>query len=252
MTTSNASKSNLIILFLLVIISLTTTPAKAVRFYMHDRERRCFRFESEYDALILAHSTVSNGKGTAELSIEVRDTRKHVIFQSHHLASDTKTKFSFRTPKFDPTHVDRDIEEEEEEAYDYDPREMEGWFEACLTLSLDRTTHDPLSERAVTFWIKPEDYHMDQEHEAHDGDNKADDEQVVSIADSLQEMQTLLQKMVTDVVVLQHRERRLVDHSQHTSKRLVILSFISFFVLIFTSVLQFTHFKTYFKSKKLI
>lgn len=219
---------------------------------MHDRERRCFRFESEYDSLVNAHASIANGPGlSAELSVEIRDSRKHLVYTSHRTPS-TDSSFSFRTPKFDPAHMDRDLEAEEEEAYDYDPREMEGWFETCLILSLDRSTHDPNARRAISFWIRPHNTHGDILDDVHAHNTKASDEQVQGVTRSLQDIQDVLKRMITDIVILQQRERRLVDHTKATSKRLVYLALFCLSLLVVVGFLQFMHYKTYFKSKKLI
>lgn len=151
------------------------------------------------------------------------------------------------TPVFDPAHhADRDIDDMDD--YDYDPREFEGWFDVCVILTVDTTSHDAHTRRAVSFWIRPEDYY--DEHDESGG--SAADSQVHSVRKQLEGIQNELNHMVGDIVSLQQRERRLVDHNQRTSKRLLTLAFLSLFVLVITSSLQFMHFKTYFKSKKLL
>lgn len=151
------------------------------------------------------------------------------------------------TPHFDPAHhADRDLDDIDE--YDYDPREFEGWFDVCVVLTVDRSSHEAHTRRAVSFWIRPEDYY--DEH-IEDGASAADS-QVHSVQRHLEDVQNILNHMVGDIVSLQQRERRLVDHNQRTSSRLLTLAFLSLFVLVITSSLQFMHFKTYFKSKKLL
>lgn len=235
-------------LLLIVTLTLTwTTPTTSLRFYMHDRERRCFRLEAPFESRIVGHASIANGRGPADLSIEVKDKPGAVLYQSHSGSPD-RSSFSFRTPKFDTAHADRDLYDEEEEAYDYDPREVEGWLDVCLLLSMDRSSHDPNGKRAIVFWIRPEELHPDDESSS----APATDSDVHSVSKSLQNMQDVLKAIITDMVSLQQRERRLVDHNQGTARYLVTLTVFSLFVLAITSGLQFMHFKSYFKSKKLL
>lgn len=232
-------------LIALCVFTLATR-SSCLRFYLHDRERRCFRFESPYDSKVRGHASVTNGKGSAELSVEVRDTSGKTIFHTHN-DDPNKSTFSFSTPKYNPAiHADRDLDDIDD--YDYDPREFEGWFDVCVVLSVDRTSHDANTRRAVSFWVRPEDFY--DEH--NDGGANAADSQVHSVRNQLEDVQGVLNHMVGDLVSLQQRERRLVDNHQRTSKRILTLTLLAIFVMLAVTSAQFMHFKTYFKSKKLL
>lgn len=214
---------------------------------MQDRERRCFRLEAPFESRIVGHAAISNGRGSAELSIDVKDKSGHILYQSHS-GHPNRASFSFQTPKYDPAHSDRDLYEDDDDSYDYDPHEIEGWLDVCMVLSMDRATHDARSKRAILFWMRPEELHADEEGSS----APASDTNVQFVSHSLQEMQEVLKGMVADIVSLQQRERRLVDHSHITARRLVLFALSSLVVLMATSMLQYMHFKSYFKSKKLL
>lgn len=231
-------------LFVVLLLAFATN-ASSLRFYLHDRERRCFRFEAPYDSRVRGHAMLSNGRGSAELTLEIHDNMKKTIFHSHY-DDPKKSVFSFMTPRFDPAHhADKDIDDLDD--YEYDPRELEGWFDACLVLSID-SSHDSNARRAVSLWFRPEDF-----YDEHDNvDTNAADSEVVSVSRQLEDVQSALNHMVGDIVSLQQRERRLVDHNRYTTRRLLVLAFVSLLTLVLTSALQYMHFKTYFKSKKLL
>lgn len=244
-SSGNSSGCSSVACFILGFLLLTQS--FALRFYLHDQARRCFRFEAPYDARVLGHASIANGKGYAEVNIDIRDKRGHIVYQSR-ITNPNQASFSLKTPKFDPANIEHIPEEEEEEAYHYDPRDIEGWFDVCLTLYVRRTSHDVHSKRAISFWIRPQEFHPEVEGIT----NQASDSQVHSIAHSLQQMQDVLKTMVTDIVTLQQRERRLVDHSHATAQRLIVLAVVSLVILVVTAIFQYMHFKSYFKSKKLL
>lgn len=211
---------------------------------MQDRDRRCFRFEAPFETRVVGYASVANGRGTAELNVNVKDKRGRTVYQTRRGNPD-HASFSFQTPKYDEALMGGNSEDNED-IYNYDAHELEGWYDVCLEMAVER---DSKNQRAVTFWIRAEDYYADLDGPA---SQQASDEQVNSVSRSLRDMHEKMKGMIRDMVLLQQRERRLVDHGHATAKRLVILAVVSVIVIIVTAVLQYMHFKNYFKSKKLL
>eukprot|EP00177_Eucheuma_denticulatum_P001250 GFKZ01002278.1.p2 GENE.GFKZ01002278.1~~GFKZ01002278.1.p2 ORF type:complete len:242 (-),score=32.83 GFKZ01002278.1:1076-1801(-) len=230
------------ILFSLLILSCHQ-PCKALRFYMQDRERRCFGFHAPPSARVIGGATVGNGKGSAELSFEVKSQIGKVVFEAKRGAGENE-KFAFVTPAVnDGHHEDYDYED-----FDYDDDdELDAKYSVCLLLAFHHTEHVSNSRRSVDFWIRPDSYtaHLITEPKAHEGS-------IAAIIDSMEAMQNILTAMTRDLASLQQRERRLVKHTKMTGRRLLQMAVVSVVLLTIVSVMQFLHFKTFFKGKKLI
>lgn len=235
----------------LAAIVMFYTPSQALRFYLNDREQRCFKFEAPLHTRILGHASVENGHGgAAGLSVEIRDGDHKVIYQSHpHDKRDAS--FSFQTsgrglPRrgaHDPQHP-----HDEPDEYDYDERDVEGWFSACVVLMSDKPSHNAHSRRAVSFWTRS----TVVPGELPNSSSRASNDRVVVIENQLLQMQQTLQGMAAELVALQDQERKLARHNAATGRRLVIYAVIAIVVSTATSALQFSHLVNYFKGKKLL
>lgn len=222
-----------------LLLYLPLTPA--LRFYLHDRERRCFKFDSSYSARVIGSASVANGPGSAELSLEVLDPSNKLVFSSQRGSSSDDAKFAFRTPD----HYTGAAPEPDED-YRYEEYDLDSTYTACLVLAFDEARHAAGVKRAVEFWIRPEkSARFATEPRAKEGT-------MVSVNSALGDMQDILRGIVVDLAALQQRERRLVKRTEMTSDRLLLFAVLSLVVLMGTSVMQFMHFKTYFKSKKLV
>lgn len=214
----------------------------AVRFYMHDRERRCFKFEAPYTSRIIGIASIANGKGaTAVLSFNIKSLSGKLVFESQR-DGQQNGKFAFTTPDYFDTnqpHIDDD--------YGYEDEEMTAKFEACLVLNFHEMHHIENGRRSVEFWIRPD---SGKRHPMKE--RKASETSIETMNNALEDMQYTLTSIVDDLAALQQRERRLVNATNLTSSRLLQFAVVSIVVLLITSTLQFVHFKTYFKTKKLI
>lgn len=238
------SRNSRIISIILVgtIICWGPTGGRALRFYLHDRERRCFKFDAHYGSHIIGHRSIANGKGNAELSIEVKSLSGKVIFENH--SGDPKdTKFSFNTPEYYTEHPNQ-IDEDE---YEYDPQEVAETFTACLVLTLDAAMHTGSDNRAVSFWIRTDSLDVERGSERH-----ASEDTVGKVHTLLQQMEVTFREMIMDLEGLKRREKRLVSRSEATGRQLRLFAIVGIVVVVGTSSLQFLHFKSFFKTKKLI
>lgn len=223
--------------FVIVVIASLTQSCSSLRFYLNDRERRCFNFEAQHGVRVLGHRSISNGRGQAELSLEIKATNGRVVYESH--SGDAKeAMFSFITPAFDASH---DYEE-----YEYEMEDPHAVFTACLTLSLHASMHTPNEKRAVTFWVE-----VDARGSGESAQGHATGSSMIRVQHALRQMQNMLKKVAIDLTQLQARERRLVKRSEATAGRLKLFAGVSLTVLIATSSLQYMHYKKLFKAKKL-
>lgn len=176
------------------------------------------------------------------------DSTRHSIYETHRGSSPSasdhiSSKFAFRTPAHHPAdgpHPDDD--------YLYDDYLDDATFDACLVLSFEqRGTYREGAKRAVEFWIR-----ADGRGAIPVNQPRAKEGAMGKVNAALEDMQTSLTRIVADLSALQQRERRLVRRTTVTASRLVIFAVLSLLVIVATSTLQFLHFRTYFKSKKLI
>lgn len=207
---------------------------------MHDRERRCFKFDAPYSSRVIGERSIGNGRGHAVLHMDVKST-SGVHVHSSDTADAAPAKFAFVTPDY-YTGRAPDVEDD----YDYEPYELDASYAVCLTLSFDDHRHVDRGKRPITFWIRPD------RHKGLVPEPKAKEGSLGTISVALQDMQESLRGMVNDLAALQQRERRLVLRTEATGSRLVLLAILSLVVIVATAALQFFHFKSYFKSKKLI
>lgn len=238
MSSSPLSHSRLLLLLITLLLYLPLTPA--LRFYLHDRERLCFKFQASYAARIIGTASVANGPGSAELSLDVLDPSNKSVFSSRR-GSSSDAKFAFRTPD----HY-TGVAPEPDDDYRYEEYDLDATYTACLVLAFDEARHAAGAKRAVEFWIRPE------KSPRFASEPRAKEGTIVSVNSALEDMQETLRDIVVDLAELQQRERRLVKRTEMTSGRLLLFALLSLVVLMGTSVFQFMHFKTYFKSKKLV
>lgn len=209
---------------------------------MHDRERRCFKFDAPYASRVIGAASIANGKGAAAvLSFDVRTLSRKIVFESRRDGQQNE-KFAFLTPHYSDGHPPR-IDDD----YGYGDEEMNAQFEACLVLNFHEMHHVENARRSVEFWIRPDSSTI---HSI--GERRAAETSMETMISVLEDMQYTLKGMVGDLAALQQRERRLVSTTELTGSRLLQFAAVSIAVLLITSTLQFRHFKTYFKAKKLI
>lgn len=209
---------------------------------MHDRERQCFKFEAPHSSRVIGAASIANGKGaTAVLTLEIKTQSGKLVFESRRDGRQNE-KFAFVTPDYfdsHPPHIEDD--------YDYEDEEMTAKFEACLVLNFHEMRHIENGKRSVEFWIRPDSGNRYSVEE-----RKASEESLETMNHALKDMQYTLKSIIGDLAALQQRERRLVNITKLTGRRLLQFAAVSIAVLLITSTLQFVHFKTYFKAKKLI
>ncbi|PXF43906.1 hypothetical protein BWQ96_06372 [Gracilariopsis chorda] len=219
------------------VIALLIQSCGGVRFYLNDRERRCFNFEAQHGVRVLGHRSIAHGRGQAELSLEIKAANGKVVYESH--SGDAKdSMFSFITPAFDaPQHY---------EDYEYEMEDPHAVFAACLTLSFHASMHTANEKRAVTFWVE-----VDARGSGESAQGHATGGSMIRVQQSLRQMQNTLKTVAIDLTHLQARERRLVKRNKATAERLKLFAGVCLTVLIATSSLQYMHYKKLFKAKKL-
>ncbi|CAN8068438.1 unnamed protein product [Agarophyton chilense] len=224
---------------LFVVVLIVSGCCDALRFYVRDRERRCFHFEAPYGARVLGHRSIANGKGKAQLSLEVkRASGGELVYESH--SGDPKdAMFSFTTPPFDNS--------QQYDEYDYEEDEQMAVFDACLMLSLDDTMHTTHGERAVTFWIN-----VDYRESVKSSSGRATTQGMSRMTNALRGMHKTLKSLLMDLAELQLRERRLVRRTKATARSVGTFTAVSLTVLVAVSLVQFLHYKKLFTAKKLV
>lgn len=239
--------TSVLLLFCLLVIC-NIVPISALRFYLRDRERRCFKMDAPPSSRIVGHKAIDNGKGNADLSIDVRTANGKHVYESS--SRDSKHHhFSFTSPAVDKNQEHRhpeDYEDYEDYYDDYDD-EYDVVLEICLMLTFDSHVHNAEGKRGVSFWIRAEKESVDLRAEG-----KATVNTVFGMARTLIEMHNSLQSIAQELSTLRQRERRLVHRHESNAKHIYLLAVLSVIVMIGTSALQFMHFKKYFQTKKLI
>lgn len=218
------------------------TPTVALRFYLEDRERRCFKFDAPHGSRIIGQRSLTNGRGHAHLTLEVRSASGAMVYESHS-PDPNQTTFAFTAPPF---HAEHAIPLNPEE-YEYDPQESDASFSVCLLLSFDVAYYTKSTKRAVSFWIRPDSPH----HRPRALAPRASEEGVASVSRALSSMHDTLTAIISDLAVLQQREKRLVLRNETTARRLSFLSCTSLIVIVATSGMQYIHFMYFFNAKKL-
>lgn len=238
----HSSSSKLYPTFILLLLFIHGTTS--LRFHLHDRENRCFRFKAPPGARVIGERSVSNGPGRAVLHVKVQTESGDSVHESA-TADPTPAKFAFRTPASEKP-LDHAYHYDE---YDYDDDDMqvELTYTACLKLTFDDHMHVPNVKRAVSFWIKHDSGNTPSMH-----DVKAKEGTVAVVNNAMENMLHSLSGMVADLSALEQRETRLVSRTEANASRLVLLAVLAIIVTVCTAVAQVLHFKTYFKSKKLI
>lgn len=209
---------------------------------MQDRQRRCFQFEAAYSTRIIGVASVANGKGDAKLQFDVKSNTGKVIYSSDRGSTGKGDKFSFNTPKYNSNNDVYD-----DEYYDYDEEELSAKYDVCLFLTFHATQHVADAKRSIEFWIRPE-----SEMATLGEVPNAREHDLSALSVSMRDIQHSLKTMTGDLASLQQRERRLAKRIAFTAHRLTLMATLSILVLVATAVLQVMHFKTFFKSKKLI
>jgi emp24/gp25L/p24 family/GOLD len=233
---------------IVLLTAICTHVAHGLRFYIKDRERICFYVPARYQERLQGEATLENGKGTARLNVEITTEDGHVLFDRH----DAKIgAFSVVTPPSQNQHAPVNAYNDNVEDYDdgYQPHDAERKYKACLLLTVDP---DPALQtrvqRAVTFKLRPADR---GDSITGPGGKHADSEKVDTMAFALDAMLSQLHGMSQDLSDLQARERSLVTHNQSTATRLSQFTIISLVVLVATASFQYSHYKSFFTSKKL-
>ncbi|CDF33795.1 unnamed protein product [Chondrus crispus] len=237
MVRPHLSLSNLVI----VLLALHVLSARALRFHLEDREKRCFTFSASHSIPIRGSVSVLNGVGEARLALTIRDSTARTVFEAVRGNKDTGSKFSFKVPYGGAAG--------REDAYGYDEEDFDAptTFSACLLLTFDDAVHRPGVKRAVQFAIDPQ-----IEGGTTVEDVPANEVGVVAVAKRMQLMERIMTGLAADLIALQQRERRLVARTEATGGRLLILSVVSYIILVAVATLQISHIKTFFKSKKLL
>lgn len=228
----------------------------------------CFYISARHEERLDGEVVLENGKGDAKVSIEVTSTDGAILFERH--ASEIG-KFSVVTPpsKYAPSYPrggrgghgqnnpgsgqddDHELDYDEwgddyEDGYEhYDSEEK---YKACVVLTVDRNPdlHNRV-QRAVTFRLHP----ANRSDRRVGVSRAAKTANVDSIAFSLDNIMRQMNGMVSDLAILQQREKKLVKQNRDTAGRLAKLTIVSLAVLILTAGFQFSHYRSFFASKKL-
>lgn len=178
--------------------------------------------------------------GEVRLALTVKDSAGSTLLDTTRGNADKGAKFSFAAPN---SYRAGDVED----AYEYDDFEPSGTLSACLILTFDDAVHRPGVKRAVLFSIQPQSkLGVDTEGPP------AKEGGVMAVARQMEQMEGTLNDMVGDLVALQQRERRLVKKTEATGGRLLVLSVVSYIILVAVATTQIQHYRSFFKAKKLL
>lgn len=230
------------VLLTLLICALSITGTRSLRFYLRDREKRCFSFEAPPNAVMLGEARAASGKGAPDILVHViadRDSKTIFRRQLNHA-----TKFSFRTPVAMQRH---DLEGDDYDDYDGEDESQfdhSGMYSACITISHARNVHHDGSKRAVFFSIR--DGHKDPK------DGAATESDADQVQTAMRQMHDTLNQVIRDLALLQKRERTLLNKNQLVGARVLQLAILATLVLVATAASQVVYFKSFFKRKKLL
>lgn len=223
-------------------------PASALRFFLRDRERACFSVSARPGGALRGYAAVENGRGSAKVALEIAAPDRSVFFDRH---TATLGAFSVLTPASPDARGADDWDayddEDEAEAARYG---AEAKYEACLTLTVEAGSGAPAdARRAVTFRLYAAGHGEDGAEAT--GGGAVKDETVGNVSGALKTMFHEMQAMMRDLQRLQRREKKLVKRQSRTARVLWQSTALSIVVLCVISAFQYSHYKSYFTSKKL-
>jgi emp24/gp25L/p24 family/GOLD len=276
--------------FLAVAVSLSLlSPSSGLRFYMKDRERACFSVSARPGTLLAGDAVLENGLGSgARLALEVTAAAGHAhastpLYEAHDAVIG---KFSVHTPRgggygggrhhrmvkntvqrggpedghhdsvdedmYDDLYADADVEEQWG-ASSSDVTSDVG-YRACLVLTVNPDPGDvsgAVVRRAVTFKLHPADRPEGGSGLGMATGKAVSEAHVRTVTTTLNIMLNEMHSMVRDLSALQQRERDLVAKNKAAARYLTQLVSVSLVVLVATSLFQYSHYRSFFKSKKL-
>jgi emp24/gp25L/p24 family/GOLD len=224
--------------------SVAMNPVRGIHFYLQPGMRRCFTEDLPVGKMIPAEVNVASGKGVMELDVWVTTLDGTVLY---HKRSPSHGKFIFQTPVVQPRQysgIDEDADdtmmgmEDDEETiricveHQQHPHEHAAGdgSRRLVSLAMDHTT-------------PPGGVHRDAQ--------LAQEGNAAQLQDGLSRVQDTLASLVSDITMLQQRERILVKHLHATNKRVATYAIISILVAALVSFVQLQYFKIYFKQKKI-
>lgn len=237
-------------LALLSLAAALLSPSAALRFFLRDRERACFSVWARAGETLHGYAAVENGRGAAALAVEIAAPDRSVFFERHQALLGA---FSARTPALaggPPAANDWDAYDDDDEDLAEDGRYGgEKKYEACLMLTVQQGSGAPTdARRAVNFRLHPAGR---ADGEGSGGDAAVKSETVDGVAGALKGMFHEMQGMMRDLQRLQRREKKLLKRQDTCARVLRNATLISILILLATSGFQYSHYLSYFTSKKL-
>lgn len=216
------------------ILCMLVTRAVSLRFYLKNGEQRCFSFDAEANSVQRGDARAE--AAGSELHIRVIATGKEGAPPVYEGRLRSASKFSFRTPPHSHQHHDYDDYDDEDDEEDI--AAPHAAFSACLTLSR--------GSGAVSFNIRSARSNADP------ADVAASDKGVKGVSLAMRQMHQTLSQLTSDLARLEQREHKLLDRNARVGSRVVTLALFSIVVLLASTAVQLTYFKSFFKQKKLL
>jgi hypothetical protein len=212
-----------------------------LHFYLPAGVKRCYTEDLPTSTRVTGEVAVATGKGEMELDVWVTTMNDAVLY---HKRSPSHGKFYFDTPAIHSRQYSGIEEEDDAIGMGYD----EETIRICIEHQKDPGAYGTEgARRLVSLRID----HPTPLGNMHNSQKFAQGDHTTQLQDGLGRIQETLSGLVSDLTVLQQRERTLVKRLHSTNTRVVTCAVISIFFAGLTSFLQLRHFRTYFKRKRL-
>jgi emp24/gp25L/p24 family/GOLD len=224
----------------LVCVALCASASLGFRFSLEPGTRQCFTEDLPTQSRIEAEVRVADGKGAMEIDVWITTMKGRVLW---HKRAPDHGKFVFTTGSVTKTQHSG-IDSDDEDEVDY------GWTDETYRICLEHqrpsgSVHPPGSSRIIAF-------HLTEEATgAAKGSQPVTGEAVNTLQLRMRTMHETLSLLITDLTMLQQRERKLVKRVSSTNQHIAILSGFAIAVSLLTALLQYHYYKKYFTQKKL-
>jgi emp24/gp25L/p24 family/GOLD len=239
--TSRLQRNVVQLSFALLCASLSVTRVVGLHFYLPAGVKRCFTEDLPTSTRVTGEVAVATGKGEMELDVWVTTMNDAVLY---HKRSPSHGKFYFDTPAIHSRQYSGIEEDDDTIGMGYD----EETIRICIEHQRDPGAYSTEgARRLVSLRID----HPTPPGNMHASQKFALGDHTTQLQDGLGRIQEALSGLVSDLTLLQQRERVLVKRVHSTNTRVLTCVVISIFFAGLTAFLQLRHFKTYFKQKRL-